>query len=143
MYAKKRIDRERFDIFIYFLYHKPDVSIRRFHICYDNRLKFARLSGDSLEIYIEKVEKIICADANGDADRLVNQLFANSDILICENDDFADTMLNDDLNGNPPSGIFSGGIGSEEEPNVNSGNDEDDVDNLSNWEREMNNDSIS
>lgn len=52
-----------------------------------------------------------------------------------EDGDFADPELKDDLNGNPFPSFFSGGTGNEEEPNVNSGNDEDDGDNLSDYER--------
>lgn len=137
IYSMKEIDRERFDIFMYFLYHKLGVFVIRFHILNDNELKIARLSDASFKIYVERAEKIICGDR--DADGSVNHLCAGNDIIMREDSDFASTKLNDDLNSNPLYNIFCSGQGGQEEQDMNSGNDEDD--NLSDWDKEALNDS--
>lgn len=59
-----------------------------------------------------------------------------SDILLHDDGDFADTELNDDLHGNPIPDFFCGRVGGEEEQDMNSGNNEDDNDDLCDWERE-------
>lgn len=48
----KKSNKERFDLFLFFLYYNPGVYVRRFHICDDSEFKFARLNDDPLEIYI-------------------------------------------------------------------------------------------